>query len=122
MLRPVCRRLQYLCEKRNGGKSGDGEREQLAGAQAPAKGKRDENESSQTDRKQLLRLHVLEIVRRLETEAAGRAQSHTVREGQGNTVQKTGGGAAAGLHIQKVEPSAARMDKLLPNRQHEGMA
>ena len=122
MLRPVCRRLQYLREKRNGGKSGDGKREQLAGEETPAKGKRYENESRQTDRKQLLRLHVLEIVGRLETEAAGRAQSPTVREGQRNPVQKEGGGAAAGVYIYKAEPSAARMDKLFPNRQYEGMA
>ena len=67
-------RLQYLREKRDGGKSSDDKREQLAGAQAPAKGKRDENESRQTDRKKLLRLHVLGIVGGLETKTAGRAQ------------------------------------------------
>ena len=122
MLCPICRRLQYLREKRNGGKSGNGKREQLAGTKASTKGKRDENESSQTDGKQLPWIHVLEIVRRVEAKAAGRTQDQTMWEGQGNPVQETGSGTAFGLHIHKAEPSVERLDKLLPNRQHEGMA
>ena len=114
--------MQYFSEKRNGGKSGDGKRVQLAGAEAPAKGKRDEDESNQADRKQLLGFHVLEIVRRVEAKAVGRVQGQTVREGQGNSVQKTGSGATVELYVHKTEPSAARVDKLLPNWQHEGLA
>ena len=57
----------------------------------------------------------------METRATGGAQSKTVWEGKGNPVQDTCGGAAIGLHIYKAEPGAAMLDKLLPNRQHEGM-
>ena len=68
------------------------------------------------------RLHILEIDRGMEAKAAGRAQSPAVREGQGNPVQEAGGGAAVELYVHKAEPSAARMDKLFPNRQYESLA
>ena len=35
---------------------------------------------------------------------------------------RQGSSDATGLYIHEAEPSDARMDKLLPNRQHEGMA
>ena len=57
----------------------------------------------------------------MEAKAAGGAQGQTVQEGEGNPVQETGCGSAAGLYIHKAEPSAARVDKLFPNRQHERM-
>ena len=114
--------LDKLDKERNGGRPRNGKREQLAGAEAAAESERDQNKSSQANRKQFLGIHVLEVVRRLEAKAAGRAQSQAVREGQGNPVQETGGSAAPGLYIHKTEPSAARVDKLFPNWQHEGMA
>ena len=58
----------------------------------------------------------------MEAKAAGGAQGQNVREGEGNLVQETGCGTAAGVYIHKAEPSAARVDKLFPNRQYEGMA
>ena len=65
---------------------------------------------------------LVELERQLEAKAAGRAQSPAVREGQRNPVQETGSGTAVGLHIQKAEPGAARVDQLFPHRQHESLA
>ena len=58
---PLCRRLQHLCEKRDGSEPGDGEREQLAGAEAAAEGERKQDESRLAAREQLSGLHVLEV-------------------------------------------------------------
>ena len=121
MLRTVCRRLQYLCEKREGGRPSDDERDQLAGTKAPAESKRKQDESSQTERQRISGIHLLEIEGRMETETAGSPERQTAQEDPRDSVQKASGSATIELHIHKAEPSAEGMDKLFPNWKHEDM-
>ena len=65
---------------------------------------------------------LLEINGGMETEAGKGPKGQAVREGEDSPVQETGGGNAAGSCLYKAEPDTARLDKLLPNRQHEGVA
>jgi len=122
MLRAVCRWLQYLREKREGGRSGDGERNQLAGTKAPVEGKRKQDESGQTEWQCVSGIHLLEIEGRMETEATGSQERQVAQEDPRDSVQKASGSATNELHIHKAEPSAERVDKLFPNRKHEEMA
>ena len=45
-----------------------------------------------------------------------------MRESERDPVQETSGGDSAECHIYEAESGAAGVDKLLPDRQHEGMA
>ena len=58
----------------------------------------------------------------METEAGQRPQRQDMREGQNDLMQEKGSSGATGLYIYEAEPGVKRVDKLLPNRQHEGMA
>ena len=45
-----------------------------------------------------------------------------MQEGQRHPVQAKGGGGTTGPYVYEAEPGIARLDKLLPNRQYEGVA
>ena len=74
------------------------------------------------DRQHISWLYVLEVDGRVETEAGQRSQGQDMREGQNDLMQEKGSSGAAGLYVHEAEPGVKRVDKLLPNRQHEGMA
>ena len=58
----------------------------------------------------------------MEAKAPGGPKETTLRQSEGNPVQETSDGAATEFGFHEAESSATRMDKLLPNREHEDMA
>ena len=94
----------------------------MAGAKAEAEGEREQDQGGQADQEHLSGIQLLEINGGMETKAGKGPKGQAVREGENSPVQEAGGGNAAGSCLYKAEPDTERLDKLLPNRQHEGVA